>query len=114
MKISVKDKDRAPGGNPDSTMWTDPDGTQVFIGRDWALHNEIQDAKALTKTRSCFRECHTCGCCANSCRDSSHSKSYDAHTKKWVGCKGCEPFRWHDCHNGFMRNSRGEAEPFTQ
>lgn len=92
-------------------FWTD--GTSVFIGRDWALQNAIDDAKRRTQNRSCFLACRTCGCCANSCRDATYPKSYDENSGKKVDCRGCEPYRFHDCHNGWMRDAHGDAEPFT-
>lgn len=118
-----------PRKDPDSALWMSDDGSQVFIGRDYALQNEIDESIRKRNARSCFRECHTCGTCANSKRDAVNpqvsttetglqvvrgpGESYDENSKSWINCRSCEPFRWHDCNNGFMRNSRGEAEPFT-
>lgn len=89
------------------------DGKQVILGADLLRNTEVQDAKAKTRERACFRECRTCGCCANSARDCTHTKTYDANAQKSVDCRGCEPFRFHDCHNGWFRDSYGDAEPFT-
>lgn len=90
-------------------------GARDFVtGKDWALQNDIDEAKEKTRSRACFRECRTCGACANSARDATNPKMYDAHAQKSIDCRGCEPFRFHDCHNGYMRNARGEAEPFTE
>lgn len=88
------------------------DGTDIVIGRDYALQNEIDEVKAKTKSRSCFKECRTCGACANSKRDNTWQYSYDKGKK--INCKSCEKFRYHDCHNGVLRNTRQEAEPFTE
>lgn len=90
------------------------DEGKVFIGRDWAKHNEIQENLAKTKARACFRECRTCGACSNSRRDAPYKKMYDSNAGKMIDCRGCEKFRFHDCHNGWMRDSRQEAEPFTE
>ena len=87
---------------------------QIFIGKDWALQNEIIENKEKTQSRSCFRECRTCGCCANSHRDgSSCVSSYDDNAGKRIACSTCEKFRFCDCRNGFFRNAHGDAEPFT-
>lgn len=127
MSIHIKGKPRKPG----SDIWLDKHGEVVTTsGRDLALQSEIDEAKAKTKARACFKECHTCGACANSRRDNfqhrlveikdgeaklkSPTVSYDHASKEFVDCRECEPFRYHDCHNGFFRNARGEAEPFTQ
>lgn len=106
-----------------------PGDNRIFIGKNWALQNDIDEAKAKTRARACFKECRTCGACANSKRDNfqprafvikndkwvlqNPHKSYDANAGKWVNCRDCEPFRFHDCHNGVFRDSRQEPEPFT-
>lgn len=88
------------------------DGKKVVIGADLLRNTEVADAKRKTEARSCFKACRSCGTCANSRRDSSYPFSLDR--GKLVGCKGCEPYRFHDCHNGWMRDSYGDAEPFTE
>lgn len=124
-KISFPKKPRKDGAG----LFT-LDGNDVFIGRDWALQNEINDTLAKTQARSCFKACRTCGACANSKRDNFTPRvvtdvkgnaqfvgprmSYDSNAHKWVDCRSCEKFRFHDCHNGWMRDSRQEAEPFTE
>jgi hypothetical protein len=124
MSIEFKKKPRKEGLG----LFT-LDGDQVFIGKDYALQNEIDETKLRTRARACFRECRTCGACSNSKRDNfvlqvvhhadgrvetkAPTKSYDENTKKWIDCRECEPFRFHDCHNGWFRDSRQEAEPFT-
>lgn len=106
------------------------DGTDIIVGRDWAKQNDINDALARTRARACFKECRTCGSCANSRRDNftpqvistaggeakliSPHKSFDYNTRSWIDCRACEPYRFHDCHNGWMRDSDGDAEPFTE
>lgn len=111
-QISFKGKDRRDAG--EGTWWTDKSGSRVFIGRDYALQNEIDEAIAKRNARSCFRECMSCAACKNSARDSTYPKMYDDRAGKMIDCRSCEPFRFHDCANGVMRNSRQEAEPFTQ
>ena len=94
-------------------VFTDGSG-MVFIGKDWALQNEINENKEKTKARSCYRECRTCGCCSNSIRDgSSNSRCYDEGIGRRIACTSCEKFRFCDCRNGFFRNAHGDAEPFT-
>lgn len=125
-KVEFKKKPRKDSGG----WWTDKDGSQVFIGKDYALQNEIDETRARTQARSCYRNCMSCGTCKASKRDNLHPQvetqptglkvvrgpqmSYDDNEGKWINCRDCEPFRFHDCHNGFMRDSRQEAEPFTQ
>ena len=125
MSISFPKKPRKEGVG----YWTDSSGQVFAVGKDWALQNEINEKKELTKSRGCFKECRTCGCCANSRRDNFNiqfvvtesgkvsmklpSESYDWINKKWVDCLACEPFRYHDCHNGWFRDFHGDAEPFT-
>lgn len=89
------------------------DGERWVIGADLLRNSDIEEHKRITRERACFRECRTCGCCANSSRDCTHPKTYDANAGKMIDCRGCEPFRFHDCHNGWMRDSYGDAEPFT-
>lgn len=94
-------------------VFTDGSGL-VFIGKDWALQNEINETKEKTQSRSCYKECRTCGCCGNSIRDGATcSSQYDANAGKMVSCTNCEKFRFCDCRNGFFRNAHGDAEPFT-
>jgi hypothetical protein len=90
------------------------DGSQVVIGTDLLRNTEILDAKERTKKRACFIECQTCGTCGNSRRGTSDPRRYDSNAGKVVNCIGCEPYRFHDCSNGFLRDSYGEAEPFTE
>lgn len=87
---------------------------RVVSGRDVTLQAEIDANMAKTRERSCFKGCRTCGQCANSRRGCQDPRSYDENAGKMVDCQGCERFRFHDCNNGFMRNARGEAEPFTE
>ena len=95
-------------------IWTDGSG-QIFIGKDMCLQNDILDNKEETKSRSCYRECRTCGCCANSMRDgSSCVSSFDQNAGKMIACSSCEKFRFCDCRNGFFRDAHGDAEPFTE
>lgn len=111
-RISFPGKPRNPSSGLD--FWTD-DGHNIFVGKDWALLNEIEENKLKTQSRSCYRECRTCGCCANSIRDgSSNSRCYDTNAGKRIACSSCEKFRFCDCRNGFMRNAHGDAEPFTE
>lgn len=110
-RIEFKRKQRKDSG---SLLWQTPDGSQVFVGRDYALQNEIDEVKETTRGRACFKECRTCGACANSARDCTHTKTYDANARKMIDCRKCERFRFHDCHNGVMRNSHQDAEPFTE
>lgn len=126
-RIEFKKK---PRKDPGSALWTTEDGSQVFIGRDYALQNEIDEKIAERNARSCFRGCNTCGACANSKRDNVNRQvftredglaivkgpgvSYDSNKHQWVNCRECEPFRFHDCHNGVMRDTHQDAEPFTQ
>lgn len=98
---------------PGSDLWLTKDGT-IVIGRDYVRQNEIDEAKQKTRARACFRECRTCGACSNSRRDATVTKQYDAHEKRDIDCRKCEPFRFHDCHNGWMRDSHQDAEPFTE
>lgn len=107
--MRIKGKQREPG----SGLWTDKDGSQIFVGRDYALQNEIDEVRAKTRTRSCFTECQTCLQCKGSCRDNTYPKSYDSNAGKMVDCRGCEKFRFCDCRNGVYRNTRQEPEPFT-
>lgn len=109
MRIKFKPKPRKDGSGLFTT-----DGSDIFIGKDWALQNEIEEVREETKARSCFRECRTCGCCANSRRSCTHPISYDFNSHSTVDCRSCERFRFHDCNNGLMRDSRQEAEPFTE
>lgn len=125
MDISFPKKPRKEG----LSYWTDGSGEVFAVGKDWALQNEIDEKKQLTRSRGCFKECRTCGCCANSRRDNLNTQvfttkdgkavfkaptlSYDNIRKVWVDCRSCEPFRYHDCHNGWFRDAHGEAEPFT-
>lgn len=88
-------------------------GEDIIIGADQLRNSEVQDARAKTHARSCFVECRTCGACANSRRDATVPTIYDYNAQKKIDCRGCEPFRFHDCHNGWMRDSYGDAEPFT-
>lgn len=126
-RISVRNQKPRKHG---SDLWISKDGSQIFIGRDYAQQNAIDEAKLKTRSRSCYKECRTCGTCANSKRDNFNmqyiateagltlvkgpTKSFDNVTGRWVDCRTCEPYRFHDCHNGWMRDSRGEAEPFTE
>lgn len=89
------------------------DGNDIYIGKDWALQSEIDEANRRTRSRACFKGCGTCGCCVNSRRGTSYPYRYDANAKKLKNCNNCEPFRFHDCNHGWMRDSRQEAEPFT-
>lgn len=98
----------------DGELWITNDGSQVFIGRDYALQNEIDENKAKTKERSCFKECQFCSHCVASRRGCGNPRSYDAHAGKTIDCRSCEKFGFHDCNNGFLRTSRGDAEPFTE
>lgn len=95
-----------------SGLWTDKDGT-MFIGKDYAKQNEIEEAIAKRNARSCFRACGTCGACANSHRDGTYPYSYDHNARKNINCRSCEPHRFHDCNNGWFRDSYQKAEPFT-
>lgn len=90
------------------------DGNDVYIGKDWALQSEIDEVKAKTKAKGCFRECRSCGACSASRRDAPSPYTVDPTTGKQHNCVTCEKFRFHDCHNGFMRDSRQEAEEFTE
>lgn len=110
-RISFPKKRRKDGAG---TYFQTKDGSRVVLGRDWALQNEIDETKEKTKSRGCFRECRTCGACANSRRDASWPYSRDPDTGKTVNCNTCERFRFHDCHNGLMRDTRQDAEPFTE
>lgn len=107
-RIEFKKKPRKDGAG---MFWTD--GSRVFLGRDYALQNEIDEVKAKTQERACFKGCRTCGACANSRRDATYPKSYDSNEGKMIDCRACEKFRFHDCHNGVLRDTRQEAEPFT-
>lgn len=106
-----------PGGrrSPSSLggLFQSKDGT-VFVGHEYEKQVAINEAKANTKARACFRECLSCGTCKNSARDATYPKMFDANAGKSIDCRKCEPFRFHDCHNGLMRNAHGQAEPFTQ
>lgn len=106
--IQVIGKERNPGSGMFFT-----DGEKVFIGRDYALQNQIDEAKAKTEARGCYKACRTCNACANSRRGTSYPRQFDSKQGKTIDCRGCEPFRFHDCNNGFMRNTHQEAEPFT-
>lgn len=124
-RIEFPKKSRKDG----SGLWTDKDGSRVFIGKEWHLYNEITEVKEKTKSRGCYKECRSCGTCANSRRDNFDRQviilndgswkikgatySYDNVNREWVDCNDCEPFRWHDCQNGLMRDAHGQAEPFT-
>lgn len=94
-------------------LWTTKDGEKVFIGRNYALQNQIDESKKKTQERSCFSACQTCGHCKASRRSCSADYSFDTNTGKRVHCAGCERFGFCDCANGFLRNAHGEAEPFT-
>lgn len=122
MDVKVKPKPRKEG----SGLFQGARG--IVQGKDWAQQNEIDETRTSTRARSCFRECKTCGACANSNRDNflpqavtnpsgevevAPTMSYDEVSGQWIDCRECEPFRFHDCHNGVMRNTRQEAEPFT-
>lgn len=123
MDIKFKGKQRKPS----TGLYKGARG--IVTGRDWALQNEIDETRETTQARSCYRGCRTCGACANSKRDNflpqarkttsgiteviSATKSYDENSGSWIDCRSCEPFRFHDCHNGVMRDTRQEAEPFT-
>lgn len=125
MSISFPKKPRKQGVG----FWTDGSGEIFAAGKDWALQNEIDEKKILTKSRGCFKECRTCGTCANSRRDNLNTQvfvtesgravlkaptqSFDWINKKWIDCRACEPFRYHDCQNGFLRDAYGDAEAFT-
>ena len=125
MTISFPKKPRKEGIG----FWTDGSGEVFSVGKDWALQNEINEKKELTKSRGCYVDCRTCGSCGNSRRDNLNTQvfvtegnkvilkaptmSYDSVRKTWIDCRACEPFRYHDCHNGFFRDFHGEAEPFT-
>lgn len=98
---------------PTSGLWTDKDGTRVFVGSEYHLTNEIQEVKEKTRARACFRECRTCGACSNSRRDATVPTQYDANAKRMIDCRKCERFRFHDCHNGVFRDAHQNAEPFT-
>lgn len=89
------------------------DGKTWVIGADLLRNSDVEEAKRVTRARACFKECRTCGACANSARDATYPYTYDDHERKNINCIGCEPFRYHDCHNGWMRDSYGDAEPFT-
>lgn len=89
------------------------DGSDIYIGKDWALQNEINETMEKTRNRGCFHACGSCGSCVNSRRGTSYPYRYDANAKKMKNCITCEPFRFHDCNNGWMRDSRQDAEPFT-
>lgn len=90
------------------------DGNDIFIGKDFALQNEIDESRKATKARGCFKACKACDCCAASRRGTSHPYRFDSNAGKMKNCITCEKFRFHDCNNGFMRDSRQEAEPFTE
>jgi hypothetical protein len=108
-RIEVVKKPRKDSG---SALWQTKDGTRVFIGRNYALQNEIDENKQKTRERSCYKGCQTCGFCVNSRRNCAHPYNFD--NGKKVFCEGCEKFGFHDCNNGFLRNAHGEAEPFTE
>lgn len=110
-RVEVNRKQPRKGGEG---LFTSDDNENIFIGRDYALQNEIDETKERTQSRSCFKGCRTCGCCANSRRDASYPYSYDEKAGKMISCKHCEKFRYHDCHNGWMRTSHQDAEPFTE
>lgn len=84
------------------------DGHEIVIGADLLRNSEVQAAKAKTEARSCFKACRSCGSCSESRRDTSYPY------RNGHNCITCEPFRFHDCNNGWMRDSYGEAEPFTE
>lgn len=107
-RIEFNRKPRKDGGGMFFT-----DGHQVFIGRDYLNQNDINETLEKTRARSCFRGCRTCGACANSRRDATVPKSYDYNAGKMIDCRSCEKYRYHDCHNGWMRDTRQQAEPFT-
>lgn len=111
-RIEFPGKSRKDAGA--GQYWTDKDGSRVFIGRDYALQNDIDEKIAERNERACFKGCRTCGACSNSARDATYPKMYDANEGKMIDCRACEPYRYHDCHNGVMRNTRQDAEPFTQ
>lgn len=106
--MRIKGKNR--GG---SQLFTNKHSDRVWKGRDYALQNEIDEAKEKTQNRACFKMCRTCGKCANSHRDSSHPFSHDSNVGKKIDCRKCEPFSFHDCHNGVLRDTHQDAEPFT-
>lgn len=109
-RVRVKKKPRKQGAGLYGLSGSD----RIFVGKDWALQNDIDEAKVKTKERACFRACRTCGACANSRRGASYPYRFDANSREMINCKGCEPFRFHDCENGKMRDARQEAEPFTE
>lgn len=110
-EVSFKGKNQRFGSL--GGVFTDGSGS-VFIGKDWALQNEITESRERTKSRTCYVECRTCGCCSNSLRDgSSCSRQYDGNEGKTVACTNCEKFRFCDCRNGYFRDAHGDAEPFT-
>ena len=111
-KISVKGKD-SRFSSLSGDFWTD-DGHNIYIGKDWALQNEITETRLKTEARACYRACRTCNHCSNSLRDgSSCSSQYDANSGKMIHCTMCEKFGFCDCRNGFFRNAHQDAEPFT-
>lgn len=99
---------------PGSELWISKDGETVFVGRDYARQNEIDENKKQTSERSCFKACQTCGHCANSRRGCAVPKSYDRNAGKMIDCRSCEKFSFHDCNNGFLRDTFQRAEPFTE
>lgn len=90
------------------------DGKGIVVGADLLRNAEVQEAKERTKARSCYVECHTCGACGVSRRSTSNPRRYDANAKKLIDCRKCEPFRFHDCAEGWFRDSYGDAEPLTE
>lgn len=108
-RVEFKRKSRK---DPSSQLFVQGDNT-VIIGRNYALQNEIDETKKITQARACFIGCRTCGKCSNSQRDATVPMSYDENSRKWIDCRGCEPYSFHDCQNGVMRNAYQDAEPFT-
>lgn len=105
-----------PRKHLDTTGWLQSkDGHQYWTSAyNYALQREIEDNKKDTEARSCFQACRTCGHCKASRRGCGAPFSYDSNAGKTIYCEGCEKFGFCDCANGFLRNTRGEAEPFTE
>lgn len=90
------------------------DGTDIVIGADLLRNSEVLDAKEKTRARGCYVEDHTCGCCGVSRRGTSDPRRYDSNAGKLANCITCEPYRFHDCADGWFRDSYGDAEPLTE